>query len=480
MFLGLSPSDYGFWALVWSVFGYTMLLDFGFGTALQKATAESLAHQQWGRYQQILATVLWVYVLMGGIIALASVVLAPYLIQALLGPAATHYVSLFILFGCGTALVFPTGFAAELLRGLQAIHGRNLIQGGTQLLQLVASLWVLHQGLGLFWLTWVTLASTLLGNILMLLLAQRLLPPLRLQRPDWKLLKEMAGFSAYAYLITLTNLLIFRTDQLVIGAYLGLAAIAGYQIANRLADLFRQLTTQMHDYLGPLAARQFAAGGPAAVRATLLLSNRWMHVFAVPAFVVLGWHLPAILSLWLNLKEPAVIASAYLLLTSMFVQVTLRSSSTQILLMCQQQRILAVLAVIESLANLGLSIYLVQSLGLIGVAWGTLLPNLLLSLVGYLPLTLKHTQTRGKDYWQRCIWPAYRAGLMLLALYLPLYATWRPANDGLSLIASVVIMSVLAFASTYFLALNLAERSRLKATVLFYSFRKHRYNKQHV
>ncbi|HCX72161.1 MAG TPA: hypothetical protein DHM37_00400, partial [Candidatus Cloacimonas sp.] len=32
LYLGLGEVAYGFWVLVWSIFGYSLLLDFGFGT----------------------------------------------------------------------------------------------------------------------------------------------------------------------------------------------------------------------------------------------------------------------------------------------------------------------------------------------------------------------------------------------------------------------------------------------------------------
>ena len=39
LFLGLSREEYGFWALLWSIFGCSLLVDFGFGTAVQKHTS---------------------------------------------------------------------------------------------------------------------------------------------------------------------------------------------------------------------------------------------------------------------------------------------------------------------------------------------------------------------------------------------------------------------------------------------------------
>ena len=52
LFLHLNPEAYGFWALLWSMFGYTLLLDFGFGTAVQKWTSQTRVNGDWARYDE--------------------------------------------------------------------------------------------------------------------------------------------------------------------------------------------------------------------------------------------------------------------------------------------------------------------------------------------------------------------------------------------------------------------------------------------
>ena len=43
MFQQFSHSQFGFWALLWSLFGYGILLDFGFGFTAQRAVAQKTA-----------------------------------------------------------------------------------------------------------------------------------------------------------------------------------------------------------------------------------------------------------------------------------------------------------------------------------------------------------------------------------------------------------------------------------------------------
>jgi len=45
LFMGLTREEYGMWALLLTIFGYSVLLDFGFGTAVQKATSETVVNK---------------------------------------------------------------------------------------------------------------------------------------------------------------------------------------------------------------------------------------------------------------------------------------------------------------------------------------------------------------------------------------------------------------------------------------------------
>ena len=40
LYQGLDKEAFGFWSLLWSIFGYGILLDFGFGYTAQKRVAE--------------------------------------------------------------------------------------------------------------------------------------------------------------------------------------------------------------------------------------------------------------------------------------------------------------------------------------------------------------------------------------------------------------------------------------------------------
>jgi O-antigen/teichoic acid export membrane protein len=467
LFINLGAEDYGFWALLWSMFGYTLLLDFGFGTAVQKWTSQTRVNGDWSRYGSLLSSLLACYGLMGALIALSSLPIAYWLPQWFhFSGDPRPFQLIFVIFGVGSGLIFPTGLAAEMLRGLEQITLRNRIQGWTLMLQTIGSLLLVQFYPDLLLLTVWTLLTTLGGNLFMLRSALRALPAnFKLGQPSRKLLSEVASFSIYAWIITLTNLVIFRSDQLIIGASLGVGAIAGYQIANRLADLFRQLTTQLHDYLGPLAARAYSQGQQTLLNQTMLNTSRWVSLLAVLMGLPLAWFLPELLQLWLKLDSPDVRISAWVLLGSMFVQVSLRSTSTQILLMCQREQTLMWGALAEAFLNLGLSLVLAPRIGILGVALGTLLPNLLLAVVFNLPLASRVSNLNPWQFFRQTSGAAWLAGILATVIFWPLAQMLAPLPAVLRLFGGGLLCAIITLFVLIWLGITASEKLALRQKI---------------
>src|SRR5437588_9418464 len=69
----LSEEQFGFWSLLWSVFGYGILLDFGFGFTAVKRVAELSAQQNWDELSRVLSTIFYLYLAIG-IVMISTVV----------------------------------------------------------------------------------------------------------------------------------------------------------------------------------------------------------------------------------------------------------------------------------------------------------------------------------------------------------------------------------------------------------------------
>ena len=408
-FLSLPRAEYGFWALLWSCFGYAALFNFGMGISAEKETAslsEKIILERGQRledYQYFLSTLLWAYLFCAGfilILTLLGFIYLPHLIHL----EQPDYQNVFLIFGLGTALYFPLGLFADVLRGLQKTYLKNYIELFYLPLYFIGMSLTVKMGYGLRGMVWVALINLFLINGSFVVLVYKYLPHLNLSPKyfSWALLRKKMRFSLLAYIINLTRLLLKYTDQFLIGLILNLNVLASYHILIRISDVFQQIATQLHDALGPLAAHLHSDKQELAVYSIILQANRFIAILATPIYLLLMLELPSILNIWLELADPEVTQTGYILLTASFIYIVFRSSSTKILTMCGEVNLLAILAVFEICTNLLLSIFFarVMSLGIRGIALGTLVPTLIVTAY-VIPLTCKFIMLESSEYFKQ-------------------------------------------------------------------------------
>jgi O-antigen/teichoic acid export membrane protein len=133
------------------------------------------------------------------------------------------------------------------------------------------------------------------------------------------------------------------------------------------------------------------------LRELLIVGTRISLLIALPlclGFVFLGRQF---ITLWMG-TEYAV--SATFLAVLAIPQFTAMSQymATLVLAGMAKHKVLAYLVLAEGLANLVLSIILVRKMGLIGVAWGTVIPDLILTAVVIPWYTLGKLQLGFREY----------------------------------------------------------------------------------
>ncbi len=421
MFLGMPRESYGFWALLWSIFGYTVLLDFGLGVTIQKKAAGFIAIQKKDKLSILFSTYLFVYGLIALLIIATSFTLA-YTLEHLFMieniAKLSEYRLTLIIFGVGSAIAFVLGFIEEILRGMHLLRIRNYINTLFVIIN-VLGLWlcvISEQPLYMFAL--VAVGVQILNNISFLFVIKKKLPSLKISKNliDLKDVKSSMQFSLSAYLVTFSNIIIFRTDQIIVSAIAGVTFAGFYQIAARVSELFRQFATQFHESLGTKAAMLTQQKDQTAISMLLIDSNKVIAAIATLLFIPSYLLIDALLLQWLHLDDQSTIQVAQLLLISMYILVVFRSSMVQVLLMNNQHVQLMKVGIFEAISNILLSIYLVKEYGMIGAAIGTLIPNLLIALFYNIPTAIYYSEIRVTTYLKEFLLPLMSA--LGLTLYL--------------------------------------------------------------
>lgn len=466
MFLGISNEEYGFWALMWTIFGYSLLLDFGFGTAVQKATSCAMAKNDWKSYNETISTIFFSYVLLSCMILVVTVVLALNIEKIFAFTSQediTYYQNVLYIFGIGSTLLFPFGFFKEILRGIQHITVRNNIDIVFLVLNFILLSCCVHFDYSLIHMALVAMFIQLLTNITMAHYVLDAIPSLKISLKFFRKsrIKELIGFSFFAYIVMFSNVIIFRTDQLVISIFSTVALVAVYQVVSRISELFRQFSTQIHDILGPIAASLFVTNKHDTLGSTLLKTNKIVGFISTLLLIPSVLFMDKLLYFWLKIEDPLVVNTAVVLLISMYILVFFRSSSVQVLLMCEKHKQLTLVGVIEAFANLVLSIYLIKNYSILGVAIGTLIPNLILAIVYNIPVACRFSKVSIGVYLYEVVFKTLLIGGVVLYTFM-LLLEHTQVNNILELL-SYSFVSVLSFSILYYaFCLTKDEKNDLK------------------
>ena len=380
----LGPVDYGIWVLVGSLGAYGYLLDLGVAGAVAKYTAEFRARGEWGEVHDLVASALRVYLVLGTtvvVLAFGAAAVAPVVLNI---PDADHEATSWAIVLVGLSIGVSLAFmpAPSILRGLQRYDLYNVVVTTGTLLTAAATVVVLAAGGGLVAMVAVNVPVTVVMQFASVAIVRRIAPELDF---GWRgggrrQLRMITRFSGAAFTMNVSANLQTKTDEVVIAAFLPVAAVTPYALARRLSEISLLLTDQFVKVLMPLASELDAARDSARLRVVCVLSLRLTLAVLMPLSLVLVVFAQPILVAWVG----DAYAGGAPLVAILAVAALFRGIEWPVAALLQgiaRHGRIAVLSIASGLANLGLSIVLVQAMGVVGVAYGTLIPTVVEAMV---------------------------------------------------------------------------------------------------
>jgi O-antigen/teichoic acid export membrane protein len=436
LFSSLSTQAFGFWSLLWSLFGYGILLDFGFGFTAQKAVAEKSATGDWQDLSRLLSTLLWTFVGLSIILALFFFLIRGFFLSAVGLPdtAGTEYYLSYLIFFGGLALTFPFGLFPEVLQGLQRLDLSNWLRTGAVVLNFIGIVVAIKLGASFPVIVFVSVATTLLPLVGAMFVVFRMLPEvsLSIRNFDFRAIRSQLGFSMAAYLITFSNVLMAKSDQAVLGFTLGVGVITYYQAGYKVSEMLNLFVVQLQEALSPAAANLNALGDNQGLRDLLLRTSRLTVLFVVPLYGLSAVYLEPLIKLLTGLDEVAhdVIMVGHILLLAVFSSQLTNSCTKRILMMCGYEKKLLYVSLVEAGANFVISVCLALTIGMVGVAIGSLVPTVLVGWLWVLPMALKYTDLKLFAYVQYLFSESTPLILFAVCLGLTLFFLPMPEEGG--------------------------------------------------
>jgi O-antigen/teichoic acid export membrane protein len=225
------------------------------------------------------------------------------------------------------------------------------------------------------------LTMTVLGSLSLLLLALRTYPQLRVSfdLPDKHIVRELWSYSLLLFMIAISGRIIYYTDNLVIAAFLPVSAVTFYAIGGNLVEYLREILSSLAVTFMPAASNLEALEQRPQLHRLLVQGTRAVLLVALPIEAALYFRGSTFIRLWMGPEYGAPSGRVLQVLLLAWFFIAGNFCSGNIIFGLAKHRPVAVWTAMEAVANLSLSIFLVRRIGSIGVAWGTVIPSLIIN-----------------------------------------------------------------------------------------------------
>jgi O-antigen/teichoic acid export membrane protein len=376
---------YGVWTLVVSLISFMSLLDLGLRGAVTRFVARNHAQGHHSESSRAVSAAFWLRIWICLAILMTSVILSILSTRIFRIPLELHQVARWaiVFTGASLAVTLASGVFGGVLVALNRFALVSCVTVVQTAVRAVGVVYLLRSGHGILALAMLEFAVAALAGTSLTILCFKIYSELRLsmRKPDVTILKQFVDYSFYVFVIHGATQLIYYTDNLVVGAFISAGAVTFYAIGGSLLDYLRQVISSVTTIFMPLASGFEARGEQDQLRRLLIQGTRASLLIALPVGVALFFRGPTFIQLWMGSQYAFTSGRILRILLLAQVLSIANFTSGNIAFGLARHRPWALGVLAESVTNLGLSIFLATRIGLEGVAWGTVIPNVLVQLL---------------------------------------------------------------------------------------------------
>jgi len=427
----LGNTYYGIWELIGSVIGYFLLLDLGLSAALSKYVAEYHAQHRDSELSMLCGTVFAVYLVLGVIAFVLVLVFSPWFAQVFHIPPQDVKIAtwVFVLSGFEFFILLPTSLFNAILVGYQRIDQLAFAGSLALLIDTGLTVLVLSLGFSLVAVAIVSITTTINLALLRLFFIKRSAPDLRFS--PFLFHKEVArsifGYSIAVFGVQLASMVLFRSDNVILGLFYPVSIIATYAVTIKLANILRQLSFPLGTALFPAYAEMHGIKDEARLRRLFLEGTKGMNLMGIMISVFIIIAGIDVLVLWVGpeYRRQGPVLYTMVIFAYLFA---VASVSSRYLIGTGQARARAYIAIPDLLANLTLCILFTYLWGQFGVALGNLVSLFMVECLIMIPFSCRKLGIPLKQYFEASLLPALWPALLMSA-YLIIFRLTLPITN---------------------------------------------------
>lgn len=376
----LGKDLYGIWTLTFSILAFFELADAGMRQSLVRYISKHYATRDWTNVNRVFSSSAIIYFFIGAIFALATVIFSFWFLDSFKIPPAyldkARYTLLII--GLSQAL----NFARLPFTSLGPFHRFDIslyFSLGIKLIQTTGIVILLWLDLGLVEMAVLVFVIHQIGRTWQNVVRKRMFPEMSFSREyiSKATMKEMLSYGMFSFLIVLMLLLINGSDNVILGRFVSTEAVALFAVPM---SIIMQLRSSIFSLCTPLvpAISHFEAERDFA-KIVDIYSRSTRYVYFISAYfciMVLTFGGPFLL-LWVQKDFADSIVVLYILIVPAAIHMP-QTIANSVLYGISKHHVAFYILSAEAVSKIVLSLLLLGPLGIVGVALGTAIPQIII------------------------------------------------------------------------------------------------------
>lgn len=417
----LGDESYGVWVLVVSVTGYFSLLDLGMNRSIVRFVSMYEATSRRNDLNKFYNTSLLIYIGLGLLIVVLVVTISYFLDNIVDLDRNKDLARLVILVvGIDFAFSFPFGVMYAVIIANQKHTLANRINITNSVLRNVCLYLLLIFFPNLVCVTVVHVIFNTIKNYRIYRQVSSLCPYLvyGLSYIDRRIVSDIVNYSFHSFIVSVSSRVINFTDEIVVAIFMTVSDVTYYSIATNLIIYFEKIILSGTSVFVPYISELDAIGDQKKVNESFIHGSKYIFLLSLYVFTCILALGSKFVCVWMGDKYGLAIEDILLVLAVAKVVSLSQSMAVARFFGTSKHSELSKINMIEAGCNLICSLILVRQYGMIGIAFGTLIPSVICNGV-VLPLIIfRKFEISCRDYLYKCAMRPLAVFLLVMILVL--------------------------------------------------------------
>ena len=368
LILRLGGEIYGLWTVIFSLAGYTWILEAGLSPAVSRYVSTEYLKEKKENLSKIVSTGFLTSSLTGILVLLLGTCFLPFLKKLIPSPQFSATLLFFLILLSIATSSFYSSFR-EVFTGLNRFYVVNGVKSLTEFIRVFLLYLLIHRGTDILKVAWIYLGLEIFQGFVFF----SLLPvPVSFRFVDRDYLRKLLSFSLGAFAVVVAGRIFYSTDYIIIQYFLSPLHVTLYSLALKPVIYLSGIIGRFSSVMLPVFGGYHGIEKPEKIKDGFLRACKFTTSISFLLGIPLLVYGREIISLWVG-KEYAS-AYPYLLIMGIpYLLYLIFHPGGALVYALNRIKFFAWMHILSAILNVSLTLAFIKY-GLYGVAWGTAVP----------------------------------------------------------------------------------------------------------